>query len=98
MARGPNQLTPFLNMGADLRPARLWQLRHNTALVVGEVEQRTRLERMQQPDCRLCEAAKWANTAADPRAAQQHDLRDRGFGNDRPGFGLDLADCARGDR
>jgi hypothetical protein len=67
-------------------------------LVVGEVEQRTRLETMQQPDCRLCEAAKWANNAADPRAAQQHDLRDRGFGNDRPGFGLDLADCARGDR
>jgi len=29
MARAPNQLTSFLNMGADLRP-RLWHLRHNT--------------------------------------------------------------------
>jgi hypothetical protein len=29
MARAPNQLTSFLNMGADLQP-RLWQLRHNT--------------------------------------------------------------------
>jgi hypothetical protein len=29
MARAPNQLTSFLNMGADPQP-RLWQLRHNT--------------------------------------------------------------------
>jgi hypothetical protein len=46
MARAPNQLTSFLNMGADLQP-RLWQLRHNTekfpanSLIAGNLRSQT---------------------------------------------------------
>jgi hypothetical protein len=45
MARAPNQLISFLNMGADLQP-RLWQLRHNTenslliSLIAGNLPRR----------------------------------------------------------